>query len=435
MNRLDQSINSKGHLMLGNIDVVDLVREYKTPLYVMDQEYIENQIKSFQNNFKSEKLITSITYASKAFLCKGMCQFLSTKEIHLDVVSGGELYTAISADFPRERICFHGNNKTIKELTEALDANIGLIIVDHRQEYDLLRSLAQQHNKKVNVLLRLNPGIDAHTHEYIQTSKHESKFGESIYSDETLELIERMSKDQWLNLRGFHCHIGSQIFESKSFEQSAETMLVYLLKLKNEIGFETKVLNLGGGFGIYYAKGDKPLDLNESLPKLTKTIESYCDLNKLELEEIMIEPGRSLVANSGTTLYTVGGTKKTYGGKEYIFVDGGMTDNPRPALYQAVYEGVIASKMNEKHDRVMTVAGKCCESGDMLIKDGLFPNVEVKDILAVFGTGAYNYSMASRYNRHGVPSVVWVKNGNSQLMIQGETYEDLIRNDRNFEER
>lgn len=434
MNRENAVINESGHLTLGKIDILELTQKYGTPLYVMDQEYIENQIEKFKENFQSNQLETNIMYASKAFLCKGMCQFLSTKKVYLDVVSGGELYTAISAGFPSERICLHGNNKTPRELKEALDAKVGMIIVDHRQEYSYLSELAAKRNQEIEVLLRLNPGIDAHTHEYIQTSKHESKFGESIYSDETLELIEKMAADKLVHLKGFHCHIGSQIFESGSFEQAAKTMMEYLLKIKREIGFQTTCLNLGGGFGIYYAKGDQPLNLEESLPRLMKNIEDFCKENEFKLERVMLEPGRSLVANSGVTLYTIGGTKKTYGGKSYIFVDGGMTDNIRPALYQAAYEGVIANKMNDKAEHEMTVAGKCCESGDMLIHNGQFPVVEKEDILAIFGTGAYNYSMASRYNRHAVPAVVWVKNGKSQIMIERETYEDLTKNDRNFKE-
>ncbi|MCT4660553.1 MAG: diaminopimelate decarboxylase [Tissierellales bacterium] len=431
---MERKINSIGHLEIGEMDSVALAETYGTPLYVLDLDYVEMQINKFKTAFSSEKFETRVLYASKSFLCKGICQFLKNRGMSLDVVSGGELYTALQADFPRERICFHGNNKTDRELIEALEAGVGLIVVDNSLEYERLKVIARRRGQRVNVLLRVNPGIDAHTHEYIQTAKHDSKFGESIFAESTMKLIESMSNDDFVNLRGFHCHIGSQIFEGTSFEKAAEAMIEYVCEVRLKTGFEATHLNLGGGFGIYYAEGDKPLEIETTIPRMVESVERTIEEKGLNLEVLMIEPGRSLVANAGTTLYTVGGTKKTYGGKKYVFVDGGMTDNPRPALYQAVYEGIIANRANEEASDIVTVAGKCCESGDILIKDGRFARAERGDILAVFGTGAYNYSMASRYNRHGIPAVVGIKNGKSQLLVKRESYEDLTRLDQEFEE-
>lgn len=431
---MKREINSIGHLEIGKMDSVALAETYGTPLYVLDLDHVEMQINRFKASFSSNKFETRVLYASKAFLCKGMCQFLKNRDMGLDVVSGGELYTAILADFPREKICFHGNNKTDRELLEALDAKVGLIVVDNKFEFERLSIIARNRGQKVDVLLRVNPGIDAHTHEYIQTANHDSKFGESIFAESTTHLIGAMSHDEYVKLRGFHCHIGSQIFEGSSFEKTAEAMIDYICDIKEKTGFEATHLNLGGGFGIYYAKGDKPLELEDTLPHMVKSVESIVEQKGLNLEMLMIEPGRSLVANAGTTLYTVGGTKITYGGKKYVFVDGGMTDNIRPALYSAIYEGLIANKANDIADDIVTIAGKCCESGDILIKNGEFAPAEKGDILAIFGTGAYNYSMASRYNRHGIPAVVGIKNGKSQLLVKRESYEDLTRLDQEFEE-
>lgn len=281
----------------------------------------------------------------------------------------------------------------------------------------------------MSVMLRVNPGIDAHTHEYIKTSKMDSKFGESIYDDDIYEISKYLDKSDVLDFKGFHCHIGSQIFEEESFIQAALAMLDFVKDIKDNAGVETTHLNLGGGFGVYYTEEDRPMDLALFLQNLTKKIEEKLESEDLGKMKILIEPGRSIISNSGSTLYEIGGTKETYGGKDYIFIDGGMGDNPRPALYQAKYEGAIANKMNDEKTNEYTIAGKCCESGDIIIKDLMLPKAEAGDLFIVSTTGAYNYSMASNYNRIPRPAVVFIQDGKGRVVVKRESYEDIIKND------
>ncbi len=422
-------INDKDHLEIGGIDVLDLAESYGTPLYIMDQALVEENMSNLKSAFISKKVKTDVIYASKAFLTVAVCQLVNKMGLSLDVVSGGELYTAKIAGFPGEKIYMHGNNKTYSELELAIDYGVGYIIIDNMYEFDKIEDICKRRGKKVKALLRVNPGIDAHTHEYIQTSTLSSKFGESIFDEKIKDMIKTLSSSEYVIFEGFHCHIGSQIFEEKSFFAEIEVMLDFVKKINDNIGFETKTLNLGGGFGIYYAEGDTPFELKDCVSHMTEILDKKIDEHKLKIEKAMIEPGRSIVANAGTTLYSIGGYKETISGKKYIFVDGGMTDNPRPALYQAVYEGAIANKMSGKDFETVTVAGKCCESGDILIKDATLQKSDVGDYLAIFSTGAYNYSMSSNYNRIAKPAVVMVKDGKSKLIVKRETYEDLIRND------
>jgi diaminopimelate decarboxylase len=310
----------------------------------------------------------------------------------------------------------------------ALKYGVGTIIVDNHLEFETLENLCVEENKKIDVILRVNPGIEAHTHEYIQTTLFDSKFGESIYMPETKELIKRMDSSKVITFKGIHAHIGSQIFDSASFLKEAEVMANYIKELIED-GISVDTLNLGGGFGIFYADGDNPVDLSECLGGMVHIVENLNKKYNLGIKTLQIEPGRSLVANAGTTLYTVQGLKTTSTGKNYYFIDGGMTDNIRPALYQAKYTGVIGNKMLEKKSKLVTVAGRCCESGDLVIKDTQIQEAEIGDLLCVFGTGAYNYSMSSNYNRILKPAVVMVEDGVSSLMVKRETYEDLIRND------
>ncbi|WP_425446955.1 diaminopimelate decarboxylase [Dethiothermospora halolimnae] len=422
-------INNKGHLKIGGCDVVDLTNKYGTPAYVVDEDLVRERCKLFKSNFSYKKMDTEVIYASKAFLNIAMCQLVKEEGLSLDVVSGGELYTAIKADFPVEKIYMHGNNKTIEELTMAIEAGVGRIIVDNRQELELIESLCESLNSKVDVLLRVNPGIEAHTHEYIKTTKNDSKFGESIFSEEIYKIINRINNSSHMEFKGLHSHIGSQIFQEKSFYEQSEVMLKFVKKIKEKCDVRVKELNLGGGFGIYYSEGDTPMKLNEFLKNMLENIEDKAKELSITVPKIMIEPGRSIVANGGTTLYRVGGTKKTYGGKHYIFVDGGMNDNPRTALYGAQYEAAIANRMTESHEDIYTISGKCCESGDMIVKDINLPHPNVNDVVAVFSTGAYNYSMSSNYNRLPRPPVIFVKDKESRCVVKRETYEDLIKND------
>lgn len=423
------NINNIGNLEIGGCDTINLAKEYGTPLYVVDESLVRNNCRMFRDNFKDEGINTEVIYASKAFLNLATCKLIEEEGLSLDVVSGGELYTALTANFPVNKIYMHGNNKTEDELTLAIKSGIGRIIVDNRYELELIEYICEKLDKRIDVLLRVNPGIEAHTHEYIQTSKNDSKFGESIFSEDIYEIISNFLSSDRVTLKGFHCHIGSQIFEEDSFYQGIEVMMGFLNDIKNKCNFITQELNLGGGFGVYYSDGDTPVDLINCLNNMIIKVKEETDRLDLLIPKIMIEPGRTIVANAGTTLYEIGGVKKTYGGKNYIFVDGGMTDNPRTALYDAKYEAVVANKINNENNTEYTVAGKCCESGDMIIKDITLPEVEKKDILAVLSTGAYNYSMASNYNRIRRPSVVFVNDGQVKLVVKRETYEDIIKND------
>lgn len=423
-----------GVLHIGGISVEKLREEYGTPLYIMDQKLIEDNMKKYKEYFVSEKFKTQVIYATKAFLNIGMCQLVNKFGLGVDAVSDGELFTIKHSGFPMENVYMHGNNKSDLELEMCIDYGVGTIIVDSFSELKKLEEICRIKKEKVKALLRVNPGIEAHTHEYIKTSKDSSKFGETIYEDKIYDIIKEFQKSEYVELLGFHCHIGSQIFDTKAFYEEIETMMNFIETVKEKLSFNTRVLNLGGGFGIYYIQGDKELNIPQIMKKMVEILENKLDKYKISLEKVIIEPGRSIVGNAGTTIYTVGGTKITHSGKKYIFVDGGMADNIRPALYQAEYEGCIANKMNEKTSDEVTVAGKCCESGDMLIKDTFMAEAQAGDILAVATTGAYNYSMASNYNRLRKPAVVLVKNGKSRLLVRRETYEDLIRNDVNFED-
>lgn len=423
------NVNDKGHLEIGKCDTTELAKEFGTPLYVVDEDLVRNTCREFKDNFEIEGIESEVIYASKAFLNLAIAKVICEEGLSLDVVSGGELYTALKANFPVSRIYMHGNNKTESELTMAIEEGIGRIVVDNRNELEVIEYLCKSLNKKIDVLLRVNPGIEAHTHEYIQTSKNDSKFGESIFDEDMCKIINRFKNSESVNLKGFHCHIGSQIFEEKSFYSEVSDMIKFLEKIKNECGFCAEELNLGGGFGVYYSEGDKPVNLKSCLKNMISILKEEAQKSGLNIKKVMIEPGRSIIANAGTTLYKVGGTKKTYGGKQYVFIDGGMADNPRTALYDAKYEALVANKVNVENNEKYTIGGKCCESGDIIIKEIELPRVERGDIMAVLTTGAYNYSMSSNYNRIPKPAVVFVKEGEAKIAVKRETYEDIIRND------
>lgn len=423
------AIDNTGVLSIGGCNVTDLVKEHGTPSYIVDEKLARERCKLFKYNFSHDDIETEVIYASKAFINIAMCMLIKEEGLSLDVVSGGELYTAIKADFPSEKIYMHGNNKSKEELTMAIKYGVGRIIVDNKEEIELLESLCKSSNKKVSVLLRVNPGIEAHTHEYIKTTKNDSKFGESIFSEEIYDIINKMAGSDYIEFKGLHSHIGSQIFEEKSFEEQLEIMLKFIKKINRKLGVIIEELNLGGGFGVYYSKGDVPIDLNVLLKNILDNIKKEACYLGINIPKVMIEPGRAIIANAGTTLYEVGATKNTYGGKHYIFVDGGMTDNPRTSLYGAEYEAFVANKMNQLPSDIYTIAGKCCESGDMIVKNIKLPHPDTGDIIAVFSTGAYNYSMSSNYNRLFRPPVIFVKNKKSKCVVKRETYEDLIKND------
>ena len=427
-------VNEKGNLSIGGVDTTELVKEFKTPLYVMDQELIETTIDKMKEAFKSTRFNTRIAYAGKAFLSTGMIKLVESKGLDLDVVSGGELYTAYKAGFPMNKVHLHGNNKLVNEIEMAVEFGIDTIVVDNEDEIDKIERICREKGKKQAVLVRIDPGIEAHTHHYIKTSGLTSKFGISLFQDNLFDIIKRLNDSEWIEFKGFHTHIGSQIFQSAFFIFALDEIFKYLDKLKKELGIVVHTVNMGGGFGVYYKEGDDPKPIEEVLSEIITYTEAMEIKYQIGFKELCIEPGRSIVGNAGTTLYEVGGIKETVGGKTYVFIDGGMSDNIRTALYQAEYEAGVVNKLNDTDVRDITLAGKLCESGDIIIEKGKLPkSTEIGDIIAVTTTGAYCYTMSSNYNRMMRPAVVFVKDGKAKVAVKRETLDDLIRNDKIFE--
>ncbi len=422
-------INEKGNLEIGGVDTISLVNEYSTPLYVMDQTLIEETIDKMKTAFRSERFDTQIAYAGKAFLTMAMVKIVDEKGLDLDVVSEGELYTAYKAGFPMNRVHMHGNNKTTRELEMAIELGIKEIVIDNEDEIIKIENICREKNKKQAVLLRIDPGIEAHTHQYIKTSGLTSKFGISLFQKNLFDIVKRINDSEFFEFKGFHTHIGSQIFQSAFFMFALDEIFKYLDKLKKELGIIVETVNMGGGFGVYYTEEDDPAPIDEVLKEVITYTEAMEIKYRIGFKTLCIEPGRSIVGNAGTTIYSVGGIKETVGGKTYVFVDGGMADNIRPALYQAKYEAAILSKMNEAPDKDVTLAGKFCESGDVLIDKVKLSNPQVGDLVGITTTGAYCYSMSSNYNRFTKPAVVFVKDGESRVIVKRETLDDLIRND------
>ncbi|MBB3109225.1 diaminopimelate decarboxylase [Paenibacillus phyllosphaerae] len=423
------SINAQGHLEIGGCDVTDLAKQYGTPLYIVDETLVRQRAREYVEAFRTSGLKFQVAYASKAFSTMAMCAIAEQEDMSLDVVSDGELYTALKAGFPAARIHFHGNNKTPDEINMALDANIGCFVVDNFIELQLLNALAGDKGKKVNVLLRVTPGVEAHTHDYISTGQQDSKFGFDVSNGAAFRAVQEAAGLANLELLGVHSHIGSQIFEVDGFQMAAGKVAQFAVNVRDELNVTFRVINLGGGFGIRYVEGDTPLPIATYVKAITDAIKSNFGEANYPLPEIWVEPGRSIVGDAGTTLYTIGTSKDIPGVRKYIAVDGGMTDNPRPALYESKYEAVIANRANQAADETVTVAGKCCESGDKLIIDCELSKPEVGDLLAVFCTGAYNYAMASNYNRIRRPSVVFVKDGQADLVVKRESLDDIVGND------
>lgn len=422
-------INEKGHLEIGGCDTVDLANRFGTPLYVYDEEMIRDTCRAYKQAFAETGLRFQVAYASKAFSSLAMCRLVAEEGLSLDVVSAGELYTAVQAGFPVDRIHFHGNNKSPDELDYALQMGVGEFVVDNFYELSLLGQLATDRSQTVPVLLRVTPGVEAHTHEYIATGQQDSKFGFDVASGQAKIAIETALRTKGVKLEGLHSHIGSQIFETEGFAVAISRLAELYEWAAQECGVKFDRLNVGGGFGIRYIAEDQPLSPKDFVHAIADAVKSEFAVRGLDNPEVIIEPGRSIVGAAGTTLYTVGSSKSIPGIRKYIAVDGGMTDNPRPALYQAEYEAILANRAREATEETVSVAGKCCESGDMLIWDLQLPPAESGDILAVACTGAYNYSMASNYNRLPRPAAVFVKDGKADLIIRRETLQDLIRND------
>jgi len=421
-----QKVNSQGHLEIGGCDAVALAKEFGTPLIVYDEQFIREQCRRYQESFASYG--HRVAYAGKAFLCLAMCRLVEEEGLCLDVVSGGELYTALKANFPPERIYFHGNNKSRAELELALLAKVGCIVVDNLYEYGLLKELASAASRPVSILLRVALGVDAATHSYIRTGQHDSKFGFALGSEALDYVVSDALGQEKLRMQGFHAHIGSQIAGLGAFREAAEVIFALARHYRDKHGWEVGELNLGGGLGVQY----RPDDANGKVEDLLEIILEEAARQKTVdgfSPRLTIEPGRSIIAQAGTTLYTVGSQKEVPGVRSYVAIDGGMTDNPRTALYQAKYSCLLANRALEQSDTLYSIAGKSCESGDMLIWDHLLPKVKSGDLLAVLVTGAYNYSMASNYNRLPRPAVVMANAGKSRIIIARETYADLLRQD------
>lgn len=422
-------INKNGMLEIGGCQSSDLVTEYGTPLFVYDTQLIKEQARAFKQTFEELNVKHRVVYASKAFTCKAIYQLLKDEGLGFDVVSDGELYTALSSGVDPEMIEFHGNNKSANELLRAVESGVGMIIVDNFHELALLRRIVDEKERLQKVMLRLTPGVDAHTHDYILTGQEDSKFGFDVKSGQADEAYKLIAKSNYLELAGIHCHIGSQIFDTTGFSLATEKMLAILIDWKEKYGYEAAILNLGGGFGVRYTKEDNPLPANQYVKQMVKKLTSECQRLAYPLPEIWIEPGRSLVAEAGTSLYTVGSRKEVEGLRTFVSVDGGMGDNIRPALYGAKYSAFLANKALKEEQEIVTLVGKYCESGDKLIEKLSLAISKPEDIVAMTTTGAYGYSMASNYNRNQKPAVVFVENGQSQLVIKRETIEDVTRFD------
>ena len=416
-------------LVIGGVKTTKLVEEFGTPLYVMDENLIRENCRRYFQAFSCEKRGNKVAYAGKAFLTLAMCKIIEEEGLCLDVVSGGELYTAYKADFPLKKVLFHGNNKTLEEIEMGVKLGVGTFVVDNLFEIEQLNKIARDYERKQDIYLRITPGIEAHTHEYIKTGQIDSKFGFAPVGDNIINAIKRAIKLENINLLGLHCHIGSQIFEIAPYEDAAEIMLNLINRVKNETGYIIKELDLGGGFGIYYSDEDKPREIEEYCNSIINKVDEVCKNLQLERPTLIIEPGRSIAGNAGITLYTIGSIKNIPSVRKYVSVDGGMTDNIRPALYKARYECIVANRVIYDAKEKVTISGKCCESGDILLNAIKIPSVLSGDVLAVMSTGAYGYSMSNNYNKIPKPAVIMVKDGKIKIICKRESYDDIIKNE------
>ncbi len=421
-------VNERGHLEIGGCDATDLAREYGTPLFVMDEAHIRAQMRAMKAAFEAQGAPCHIIYASKAFPCVAIARIAAQEGLWIDVASAGELLTALRADFPAERIVFHGNNKSAEELEMAVRAKIGRVIVDNFDELEMLDRIAGEAGVRQAIMLRLTPRVDAHTHRLIQTGRIDTKFGFNIDGGSARRAVETALQKENLELLGVGCHIGSQILDAPFFTLAATIMVEFLALVRDELGVEFEQLDLGGGLGVRYLPEQTPPPMEEYAATLVQTVRAGLDKFGLALPHLAVEPGRSLVGEAGTTLYRVGTIKRIPGVRTYVSVDGGLSDNPRPALYEAKYFVLNASRADEPQSDRVAVAGKHCET-DVLIEEADLASPTRGDIVAVYATGAYNYAMASNYNRFRRPAVVLVADGESDLIIERETLEDVLAHD------
>lgn len=423
-------INLDGNLSIGSIELKELAAKFGTPLYVLDEETIRDNLNQYKIGFLAAGLKNAqVAYAGKALLNLSMAALVAQENCFLDVVSQGELYTALKAGFPLARVIFHGNNKSQEELTAALDLKIGRIVVDNAYEFSLLKKLISDREETVDILFRVTPGVEAETHEYIKTAQYDSKFGIGLTDPLLWQLVQEAIEEPKINLLGLHCHIGSQIMQFEPYELSLNLILDFYQQIEQKFDHILPELNIGGGLGIRYSAKDQPLDKKEFAQKLAQTYIDTCQARAMAPPKLFIEPGRSIVAEAGLTLYQVGSIKHLPGIRTYLSVDGGMSDNIRPALYDAEYEVWAVEKALEPLSFQARIVGKHCETGDVLIKEAQLPQMEPGDILAVLATGAYNYSMASNYNRLAKPAMVMVREGIAHLVQKRESLDDLISHD------
>lgn len=423
-------VNSQNHLTIGSHDTVELARKFGTPLYVMDEDLMRSNCRAYKgaldNYYDGNGLIL---FASKALCTVYTGRLVAEEGLGADVVSGGELYTLYKAGFPMDKVFFHGNNKTRDELELATDLGVGHIVVDNKYELELLNEIASKKDILVHILFRIKPGVDAHTHDFVRTGQIDSKFGVALENGEAFEIHKLALSMSHIRVDGVHCHIGSQIFDVEPFCEAARVMIGFVADLYEKLGIKAKILNLGGGFGIKYTSSDDPLDPSEYIRNVTDVVKAVSAERGIEPPFLVFEPGRSIVASAGITLYTVGCVKHIENVRTYVSIDGGMCDNPRYILYGSKYTAVLANNASAEPTAPVTIAGKCCESGDLIQEHVMMPEIQVGDTLAVLATGAYNYSMSSNYNRIPRPPIVMVKGDEAKVIVKRETYEDLIKND------
>ena len=434
-NNQGQQAGGENHFRFAGHDTVTLANNYGTPLYVMSEDMIRQRCRQVKKDFLDKYPGSRAAYASKAFLSMAMCRIVESEGLCLDVVSGGELYTAVQAGFPMERVIFHGSNKSLEELEMAVTHRVGRVVVDHPEEIDLLEAVAGEAGVTMAIQLRVVPEVEGKTHRHIMTGQKDTKFGIPLAPEIIEAAVEKAMKSAHLDLMGFHFHIGSNLFEQEVYVAAVERLMKLCRQLKDRLGLTVRELNTGGGYGIRYTAADNPHPAPYYTDAIMATVTQCADRLNLPVPQVTIEPGRWIVGEAGITLYTVGTVKTIPGLRTYVSVDGGLPDNIRPALYGAAYEAVAANKVHEPCTETVTVAGKCCESGDILIWDLKTPSLERGDVLAVFSTGAYNESMANNYNRLPRPAVVLLTGDQSRIMVDRETREDLLMRERRAEEK
>lgn len=432
---ITSEVGQNGHLVIGGNDVLKLREKYGTPLYIVDITTIRNQCRSYRENFNFSDLDVGIIYAAKAFICTAMCELIAREGLGMDVSAGGELFIALASGFPADRIYFHGNNKSAEEIQYGLESKVGYFMVDNFWELETLGKLCQKNNIRQKIMLRVNPGIKANTHEHIQTGGIKSKFGFGLTSNIALEAVKKVNQYKNLELTGIHAHIGSQIFNLSCYGRLIEVFIKFIRVLRDKLGVSITRINIGGGLGVKYTPEDRPSSIKDLAKVVYDAVRKYQKKFDVRLDRLYLEPGRSIIGNAGVTLYEIGGVKEINGVKNYILIDGGMSDNIRPMLYQAKYNAYLANRMEDSKNtedgmkKHYSIVGKHCESGDVIIDDIKLPPVSSGDFMVVATTGAYCYSMSSNYNGQPKSAVVAVENGKSWVWIKRQTYKDLVMGD------